>query len=94
MSTILHNWFNQFSFGKEQVHKNLSFIPITSSNGSDFDFLTLSKGKIFPCGFRKTIPSHLFMHSSPIKKFTRVMPRLVIKRKGSLKHIRLLVEKA
>jgi len=41
MNSNLENWIKDFEYGKEQTHKNLTFIPITTSKTCDFDFLTL-----------------------------------------------------
>ena len=43
MNNNLQNWIEDFEFEKEQIHKNLTFIPITSSKRYDFDFLTLKR---------------------------------------------------
>jgi len=43
MNNNLQNWVKDFEYGKEQIHRNLTFIPITSSKRYDFDFLTLKK---------------------------------------------------
>ncbi len=42
MSNNLENWVSKLSFGEEKSYKNLSFIPVTSKNGSELEFLTLT----------------------------------------------------
>lgn len=44
MDKVLNNWIKQFNFGDVQRHKNVTFIPISTSKQYDIDFLTLSEG--------------------------------------------------
>jgi hypothetical protein len=43
MSSNLENWVSKLSFGEGKSYKNLSFIPVTSNNGSELEFLTLTR---------------------------------------------------
>jgi hypothetical protein len=43
MENSLESWVHDLELGKEQGHKNLTYIPITSSQDHGFDFLTLDE---------------------------------------------------